>query len=128
MTYTNEEIKIIKNNIKAIEKYCESEILPQITESISITLRETQYRSDGSPFVKTYGFYIGITGEVIFTSSALRVVLNENHEGGSTSVNAFKHWHYTIELLERWQTIKAKLHDEIRKTNAKKSALLNFQI
>ena len=128
MNYTNEEKQIIKNNIKKIEEYCKTEILPKMRGSLSISFFETQYRSDGSAFRKTYGFHIDTKGTPTFTSSALRIVLDENHEGGSTSVNAYESIHYTVELFERWQTIKAKIHEELIKAQATRSALLSFEI
>ena len=128
MTFTNEEIKIIKNHIKEIENYCKTEILPQITDEIWVDFSEIQYRKNGSSFKKTYYFHIDKKGIPTFTSSALRVVLDKNHENDSTSVNAYDNWRYTIELLERWQTVKIKLQNKIHEEKAKKTALLNFKI
>lgn len=128
MKYTENEIQQIRANIKKIEQYLTAEILPQITESIYIDFSEIQYRPDGSSFKHTYALFIDNTSKPIFISSALWVVLDEHTEDTSTSVNAYTNWRYTVKLLEEWQTVKHKLHEEINKRNAKKSALLNFQI
>lgn len=128
MTYTNEEITIIKNNLKKIEEYCKNEILPQTPEGISVGFNEIHYRSDGSSFTKTYGFRITRAGTPIFRSSALKIVIDEKHEATESSVNGFVRWQYGVELLEKWHIVKTKLHEEIKEQQFKKSSLLNFQI
>lgn len=128
MTYTNEEIKIIKNNIKEIENFCKTKILPQITEPICVDFPEIQYRKDGSSFRKTYRFIVDTDGIASFVSSALRIVLDENHQPEEYTVNAYVKWQYTIELFERWPIVKRKLAEEINRQHAKKSALLNFHV
>lgn len=128
MTYTNEEVKIIKNNIKKIETYCKTEIIPLLTENLCVDFSEIQYRRDGSAFRKTYLFCIDTNGTITFIESALHVVFDENHERTSTSVNAYTNWSYTEELLTRWHIVKSKIHEEINKQQTRRSTLLNFQI
>ena len=128
MTYTNEEIKIIKNNIKKIETFCRDEIIPILTENLYVDFSEIQYRRGGSSFKKTYLFCIETNGKITFVSSALDIVFDEKHEDTTFSVNAYTRWTYTVALFERWHIVKRKIYEEIDKQRTKKSALLNFQI
>ena len=130
MTYTREEREIVKNNIKMIENYCKTEIAPLI-EGYSITadFSEIQYRkSDGSAFKKTSLFTVYKDGTAKFTSSALTIVLDENYKRTEFSVNAYENPQYMEDLLIRWQTVKAKLLNEIHNKNRMKSKVLNFTI
>lgn len=128
MTYTNEEIKIIKNNIKKVETFCKTEIIPLLTENLYVDFSEIQYRRDGSSFKKTYLFCIETNGNIKFVSSALDIVFDEKHEPTNYSVNAYTRWNYTEALFERWYIVKRKIYEEISKQQTKRSALLNFQI
>ena len=129
MEYTREEIKAIKNNIKAIENYCKNEIVPLINgDSIFVDFSETQYRTDGSAFKKHYGFGVSKEYPPAFTSSALHLVIDENYERKEGSVNAYEHWCYMLELLDRWQIVKTKLLNKIQEENEYKSKILNFEI
>lgn len=127
MKYTTEEIKTIKGHIKAIENYCKTEIAPLINDMVYVDFSETQYRSNGSAFKKTYIFTVEKDGTPKFTSSALTMVIDEAWDKGY-HVNAYENWVYTKELLIRWQKVKSKLHEEINKQKRLKSEILNFQI
>lgn len=127
MKYTTEEVKTIKGHIKAIENYCKTEIAPLINDAIYVDFSETQYRSDGSTFKKTYIFTIEKDGTTKFTSSALTMVIDEAWNE-DYHVNAYENWIYTKELLIRWQKVKSKLHEEINEEKRLKSEILNFQI
>ena len=129
MDYTREEIETIKNHIRAIENFCKTEIAPYIDgRYVYVDFSETQYRSNGSPFKKTYGFCVECNGIATFTSSALSMVIDENFERTSYSVNAYAQWIYMVELLERWQTVKAKMLDQIREERERKAKILSFQV
>lgn len=127
--YTPEEKAIIKTHIKAIENYCRNEIAPQIEgRYVYVDFSENRYRKDGTSFKHSYGFYVDKNGTVEFSSGALSIVIDEHYEQRSYSVNAYKEIQYTEALLLRWQTVKAKLLDEIRQQKQNKSAILNFTV
>ena len=128
MEYTREEIKTIKNHIKAIENYCKNEIAPLISDNVCVDFSETQYRKDGSSFKKSYFFAVGKDIPAVFTSSALSMVIDENYERTEYSVNAYEYWHYMLELLDRWHTVKTRLLNQIHEENKLKSKRLNFEI
>lgn len=129
MEYTREEIKVIKNNIKAIENYCKNEIAPLINgDGIQVDFSETQYRTDNSAFKKHYFFWVGKDTSPSFTSSGLTMVINENYEREEGAVNAYEYWWYTLELLDRWQIVKTKLLNKIQEENKYKSKILNFEV
>ena len=126
--YTNEERNIIKNNIKMIENYCKNEIAPLIDYYVYVDFSETQYRkSDNSPYRQHFSFYVDKKGVVKFTMGIQTYVFDENYERTESSVSAYDS--LSVEpLLLRWQTVKTKLLNEIRKQQQTKSAILNFQI
>ena len=95
MKYTTEEIKIIEGHIKAIENYCKTEIAPLINDTVCVDFSETQYRSDGSAFKKTYKFIVEKDGTPSFRSSAFTMVIDENYkrEDCSSYGNAYDEWY-----------------------------------
>lgn len=130
MKYTTEEIKTIKGHIKAIENYCKTEIAPLINDTVCVDFSETQYRSNGSAFKKTYKFIVEKDGTPSFRSSAFTMVIDENYkrEDCSSYGNAYDEWYSMQQLLTRWQKVKSKLNEEINRQKRLKSEILNFQI
>ena len=127
MEFTREEKEIVKGHIKAIENYCRTEIIPLINNYICVDVSEIQYRSDGSPFKKTYLFSVDTDGRICFVISASTYVIDEKWDSDYFH-NAYEHLYSMKELLLRWQKVKVKLNEEINKQNRLKSEILNFQI
>lgn len=127
MEFTREEKEIIKGHIKAIENYCRTEIIPLINNYVCVDISETQYRSDGNPFKKTYLFSVDTDGRICFVISAATFVIDEKWDR-NYFYNAYENLNSMKELLIRWHTVKAKLIEEINRENKVKSEILNFQI
>lgn len=129
MTYTREEIEVIKNNIKMIENYCKTEIAPLIDDNyVIVDFSEIQYRRNGTSFKKSYFFEVKKDGTATFTSGGLHIVIDENYKRTEFSVNAYECWNYMEDLFIRWQTVKTKLLNEIQNKKRMKSAVLKFTI
>ena len=127
MEFTREEREIIKGHIKAIENYCKTEIIPLINNYVCVDISETQYRSDGSPFKKTYLFSVDTDGRICFVISAATYVVDEKWDR-DYFYNAYEHLNSMKELLVRWQRVKAELIEEINRENKVKSEILNFTV
>ena len=127
MEFTREEREIIKGHIKAIENYCRTEIIPLINNYVYVDISETQYRSDGSPFKKTYLFSVDTDGRICFVISAATYVVDEKWDR-DYFYNAYEHLYSMKDLLIRWQKVKTELIEEINRENKVKSEILNFQI
>ena len=127
MEFTREEKEIIKGHIKAIENYCRTEIIPLINNYVCVDISETQYRSDGSSFKKTYLFSVDTDGRICFVISAATFVIDEKWDR-DYFFNGYEDLYSMKDLLVRWQMVKAKLIEEINKQKRLKSEILNFQI
>ena len=126
--YTREEREIIKNNIKKIENYCKTEIVPLISDyDVIADCSEIRYRkSDGSAFKKTYFLKVCKDGTVIFGKGGSRYIITENPE--PCEWNIYESLSAMEDLLIRWQTAKTKLLCEIKKQKTSKLKVLNFEI
>ena len=127
MEFTREEKEIIKGHIKAIENYCKTEIIPLINNYVCVDISETQYRSDGSPFKKTYLFSVDTDGRICFVISVATYVVDEKWDR-DYFYNAYEHLYSMKDLLIIWQKVKTELIEEINRENKVKSEILNFQI
>lgn len=136
MTYTTEEIMMLRENCKAVENWIRENIIPRIRETVhlefgGITTRRGDY---GRP-VREREYEIGVTKDDVWGGIgglSMRFADEKTYKGFKGSATIFLYSDkgfaapYIAALLQEWPHIKQELLSAVRQQESSVAAIRNF--
>lgn len=132
MTYTAEEIDILKDNTRQIEAYLRT-LMPQFRETVTVEFGDTTTRRGmyGMPVRETeYELHVGKTC-LCGHSGGLKYEFSEKDVDRSYAVSVYSNGFgtgYMSKLTRDWRTIKSKLLNALDKQTAETARLRSFAL
>lgn len=126
MSYTKEEVGIIKNNLKQIEEYAKNTFLPRLREheSVCVEFGENDSRRWNFSMEKDHSFGVDADGDVWYRAGGLVLYFDPPEWRADRSI--YDLWTYAKNLLLCWPQVKRQVEDALTAKERERTALLSF--
>ena len=126
--YTKEEIVVIKNNLKKIEDWVVTYIVPSLRKSEYVSVDFGEWKTYPSSFCKEqeHSFCVSADGTISYRSGGL--VLYFDSQTNDTTHGIYDSWSFALDLFQYWGEVKNKLHNAVEKTYEERERVLSFKV
>ena len=128
MSYTKEEVGIIKNNLKQIEEYAKNTFFPRLREheSVCVEFGENDPRRWNFSMEKDHSFGVSADGDVWYRTGGLVLYFEPPEWRADRSI--YDSWTYAKDLLLHWPQVKRQVEDALTAKERERKAMLSFSV